>query len=96
MGRLLAGKILTADIEAGSADWLTRHPQIRTASGRGCDIRVPTAQRRRERARWCCIPGARSRRRHLSPLSAGELRALVRRTLRAARLAEAPSPRSSP
>jgi len=89
MGRLLAGKILTADIEAGSADWLTRHPQIRTASGRGCDIRVT------DRA---AAPGTRTLVLHPPVLALGvgtsrhcppaELRALVRRTLRAARLAE--------
>lgn len=87
--RLLAGKALSVAIEGGSADWLTAHPQIREASGRGADIRVT------DRA---TAPGTRAlilrppvlalgvgASRHCPP---AELRALMRRTLRAAKLAE--------
>ncbi len=38
--RLLAGKRLGIAVEAGSADWLTGHPQIHPTKGRKADIRV--------------------------------------------------------
>ncbi len=90
MARLLAGKTLTAGIEAGSAEWLTGHPQIRAASGRGADIRVTDRSAgSRERALILHPPvlalGVGTSRQCPS----AELRALVRRTLRAAKLAEA-------
>ena len=89
MARLLAGETLAIAVEAGSAGWLTRHPQIRVVDKGRADIRI--SDRAAPRA-------ARALVLHPPVLAVGvgasrgcppaELRALVRRTLRSAGLAE--------
>jgi cobalt-precorrin 5A hydrolase/precorrin-3B C17-methyltransferase len=90
MARLLAGNRVTIKIEAGSADWLTCHPLVSVVERRTADIRVTDRpQGPRERALVLHPPvlalgvGAS---RHCPP---AELATLVRRTLRAAKLAPA-------
>jgi cobalt-precorrin 5A hydrolase/precorrin-3B C17-methyltransferase len=87
MARLLAGGRVSVKLEAGSADWLTRHPQISIVEGKA-DIRVSDhAPSPRERALVLHPPvlalgvGAS---RHCPPK---ELATLVRRALRSAQLA---------
>ena len=88
MAKLIAGKTLTVAVEAGDADWLTAHKQIRIAKNGRADIRVTDrAVARRERALVLHPP--------VLALGVGtsrgcppeELRALVRRTLKSAGLA---------
>lgn len=87
--RLLAGKWLGIAVEAGNADWLTGHPQIHPAKGDRADIRVtdraPASGPRALVLHPPVLVLGVGTSRHCRP---AELRSLVRRTLRAAKLAE--------
>ncbi|HTS93298.1 MAG TPA: precorrin-3B C(17)-methyltransferase [Stellaceae bacterium] len=90
MAKLLAGKRVTAGIDSGNAEWLTRHPRISTVESGAADIRVTDR-----------VAGPRERALVLHPpvlaLGVGasrgcppeELARLARRTLAAAGLADA-------